>query len=388
MSERPEDQPIPEHESGPTQDYIQEIKDYWEGIPSSPDIGQGAARVPGEIVNTTGPQEPQEGGVEPVNSRWVCGKCGENCESVENRSYHERHSLCPSASAERQTPGEFIQQLREFAKEHGWVIGGGGTANLLRVGFTRPELPKVYDHESDCDCRGCACLGFTNCHYCCSKCPPTEPAPTDHADEMEQVEQEAADLLELQTGYVAPTAASAGEPCDDPGAWNGFHTSACSHGPASNQPLKPLTDEQVRDEQRRVTDTHNPSPEDYMFAGVFLQLAQDQGVVDGLVAELAQEQKWFENALEAGNNIAKQRDEATEELAAQTKVIQGLQERETALTGILKRVVPQPFFCEDCGYFVAGDEDACCVTCGAQLEIVGFDAALRDILATEDAGEN
>ena len=60
-------------------------------------------------------------------------------------------------------------------------------------------------------------------------------------------------------------------------------------------------------------------------------------------------------------------------------------EQVRALAEVIRRLVPQPFHCEDCGYFVGSDEDGCCFTCGADLEISDFDVAIAAAKEVQDA---
>lgn len=65
----------------------------------------------------------------------------------------------------------------------------------------------------------------------------------------------------------------------------------------------------------------------------------------------------------ARDEVVAQRDDAREQLRA--------------LVEVFKRVLPEPYHCHECNsYFIAVDEDECCVTCGAQSQTMPFEAAI------------
>lgn len=109
--------------------------------------------------------------------------------------------------------------------------------------------------------------------------------------------------------------------------------------------------------------------------GLAYEAGQSLGRVDGFKsrdAEVEQLQKRLESMKQAEwhATLWRRKTEAERDVAL---------EQVRALVEVLKRVVPEPFHCSDCGYFVGSDEDMCCTSCGADLEIVDFETAIAKI---------
>lgn len=143
-----------------------------------------------------------------------------------------------------------------------------------------------------------------------------------------------------------------------------------------NQPTVPdvakLTDTEIGNAYR-TTEPLNPwrrmadaaSEKAWLLAWSESFHARDDEVAQ-LQAQLASFEEWRKHYIELDSitgDLMEERDDAREQVRTLVKMF--------------KRVLPEPYHCHECNsYFIAVDEDECCVTCGAQSQTMPFDAAI------------